>query len=143
MVPGYGTVSITGQQQIAAQGATVDLERFRNDQQSRSALGTIRANSDSEADGHCQSRSRHADPGPKPADRSWPNFSASTRHCFSAPHHAGDQPDQRQSALQQIVAQKQQQDALKAGFQDAANYTNTYQTHVAPAYSGGAQALTY
>ena len=46
-------------------------------------------------------------------------------------------------ALQQIVAQKQQQDALKAGFQDTANYTNTYQTHVAPAYQGGAQALTY
>jgi hypothetical protein len=46
-------------------------------------------------------------------------------------------------ALQQIVAQKQQQDSLKAGFQDAAVYTNTYQTHVAPAYNGGAQALTY
>jgi hypothetical protein len=46
-------------------------------------------------------------------------------------------------ALQQIVAQKQQQDSLKAGFQDAAVYTNTYQGHVAPAYNGGAQALTY
>ena len=46
-------------------------------------------------------------------------------------------------ALQQIVAQKQQQDSLKAGFQDAAGYTNTFQVHVAPAYSGGAQALTY
>jgi hypothetical protein len=46
-------------------------------------------------------------------------------------------------ALQQIVAQKQQQDALKAGFQDTANYTSTYQTHVASAYQGGAQALTY
>jgi len=46
-------------------------------------------------------------------------------------------------ALQQIVTQKQQQDALKAGFQDTANYGSTYQTHVAPAYNGGAQALTY
>src|ERR1019366_1168255 len=46
-------------------------------------------------------------------------------------------------ALQQIVAQKQQQDALKAGFQDTANYGSTYQTRVAPAYNGGAQALTY
>jgi type III secretory pathway lipoprotein EscJ len=46
-------------------------------------------------------------------------------------------------ALQQIVAQKQQQDTLKAGFQDSASFTNTYQAHVAPAYNGGAQALSY
>jgi hypothetical protein len=46
-------------------------------------------------------------------------------------------------ALQQIVAQKQQQDTLKAGFQDTANFNSTYQTHVAPAYQGGSQALSY
>jgi AraC-like DNA-binding protein len=46
-------------------------------------------------------------------------------------------------ALQQIVAQKQQQDALKAGFQDASDFSSSYQTHVAPAYNGAAQALTY
>ena len=46
-------------------------------------------------------------------------------------------------ALQQMVAQKQQQDALKAGFMDAGNFNSTYQTQVAPAYSGAAQALTY
>ena len=46
-------------------------------------------------------------------------------------------------ALQQIVAQKQQQDALKAGFQDASDFSSTYETHVAPAYNGAAQALTY
>ncbi len=46
-------------------------------------------------------------------------------------------------ALQQMVAQKQQQDALKAGFMDAGNFNNIYQTQVAPAYSGAAQALAY
>ena len=46
-------------------------------------------------------------------------------------------------ALQQMVAQKQQQDALKAGFMDAGNFNSTYQTQVAPAYNGAAQALTY
>jgi hypothetical protein len=46
-------------------------------------------------------------------------------------------------ALQQMVAQKQQQDAMKAGFQDAADFNSTYQAQVAPAYNGAAQALTY
>ena len=42
-----------------------------------------------------------------------------------------------------MIALKQQQDAMKAGFQDAADYSNNYQTHIAPAHSGEAQALTY
>jgi len=46
-------------------------------------------------------------------------------------------------ALQQIVAQKQQQDAMKSAFQDAGSYVDGYQTHVAPAYNGTAQALAY
>ena len=46
-------------------------------------------------------------------------------------------------ALQQMVAQKQQQDALKTGFQDASSFSTTYEANVAPAYSGAAQALTY
>jgi len=46
-------------------------------------------------------------------------------------------------ALQQMIAQKQQQDALKAGFLDAGNFNSTYQAQVAPAYNGAAQALTY
>jgi hypothetical protein len=46
-------------------------------------------------------------------------------------------------ALQQMIAQKQQQDALKAGFMDAGAVSSNYQAQVAPAYSGAAQALTY
>jgi type III secretory pathway lipoprotein EscJ len=46
-------------------------------------------------------------------------------------------------ALQQMIAQKQQQDALKAGFIDAGNFNSSYQAQVTPAYNGAAQALIY
>jgi plasmid stabilization system protein ParE len=39
-------------------------------------------------------------------------------------------------ALQQIVAQKQQQDALKAAFADAATYQQQYNSTVQPLTSG-------
>jgi hypothetical protein len=39
-------------------------------------------------------------------------------------------------ALQQIVAQKQQQDALKTAFVDAANYQQQYNATVQPLTSG-------
>ena len=50
---------------------------------------------------------------------------------------------QQAIALQQIVAQKQQQDAMKAGSQDAADYNSNYQTNIAPINIGAAQALSY
>jgi leucyl aminopeptidase (aminopeptidase T) len=50
---------------------------------------------------------------------------------------------QQAITLQQIVAQKQQQDAMKASSQDAADYQNNYQTNIAPINQGAAQALTY
>jgi hypothetical protein len=50
---------------------------------------------------------------------------------------------QQAIALMQLISQKQQQDAIKAKFQDAADYGSNFQGNVAPAYSGGAQALTY
>jgi hypothetical protein len=50
---------------------------------------------------------------------------------------------QQAIALQQIVAQKQQQDAMKAGSQDAVDYISNYQTNIAPINIGAAQALSY
>ncbi len=44
-------------------------------------------------------------------------------------------------ALQQIVAQKQQQDALNAAFQDAATYQQQYNATVAPLLSGFGETL--
>jgi hypothetical protein len=142
MVPGYGTVSITGQQQIAAQGATVDLgdSVLTNN---LAVLGTIRANQTSR-----QTDIANLEAATQNQDASQQTVMAELQRINQALLlQLRTMQDANQInanvALQQIVMQKQQQDALKAGFQDAANYTNTYQTHVAPAYQGGAQALTY
>jgi hypothetical protein len=142
MVPGYGAVSLTGQQQIAAQGATVDLgdSVMTNN---LAVLGTIRANQTSR-----QTDIANLEAATQNQDASQQTVMAELQRINQALLlQLRTMQDANQInanlALQQIVVEKQQQDALKAGFQDAANYTNTYQTHVAPAYQGGAQALTY
>jgi hypothetical protein len=142
MVPGYGTASIAAQQQIAAQGATVEISDSVMTSNLQT-LGTIRANQ----------AARQTDIANLEAETQSQNVSQQTimaelqRINQALLLQLRTQQDANQInanlALQQIVAQKQQQDALKAGFQDAAAYGNTYQTQVAPAYSGTAQALTY
>jgi hypothetical protein len=142
MVPGYGTVSITGQQQIAAQGATVDLGDtvMTNN---LAALGTIRANQTSRQTdiANLEAATQSQDPSQQTIMAELQRINQALLLQLRTMQDANQ--INANLALQQIVAQKQQQDALKAGFQDTANYTNTYQTHVAPAYQGGAQALTY
>jgi hypothetical protein len=142
MVPGYSTASIAAQQQIAAQGATVDISDsvLTNNLQT---LGTIRANQVAR-----QTDIANLEAATQSQDASQQTIMATLQRINQALLlQLRSQQDANQInanlALQQIVAQKQQQDTLKAGFQDAADYSNTYQTQVAPAYSGTAQALTY
>src|SRR6202795_1369910 len=142
MIPGYGTTSMAGQLQIAAQGATVDISDsvMTNNLQS---LGTIRANQTAR-----QTDIASLEAATQTQDPSQQTIMAELQRINQAlllQLRTLQDANQINSnlALQQIVAQKQQQDALKAGFQDTANYASTYQTHVAPAYNGGAQALTY
>ena len=80
-----------------------------------------------------------------PAEQTtWPLCSASIKPCFSNSGSSRRLTScSRRIALQQIVAQKQQQDAMKAGSQDAADYNNNYQTNIAPINNGAAQALNY
>jgi hypothetical protein len=141
-ISGYGNLSMSAQQQIAAQGATADL----NDSVTASniqTLGTIRANSEQrQADINALiSASQSADPTQHTEMATLQRINKALILLIQEQQESNQ--ISQASTLQQIVAQKQQQDALKAGFQDTANYTNTYQTHVAPAYNGGAQALTY
>lgn len=142
MVPGYGTVSIPGQQQIAAQGATVDLGDtvLTNN---LAALGTIRANQTTRQTdiANLEAATQSQDPSQQTIMAELQRINQALLLQLRTMQDANQ--INANLALQQIVAQKQQQDALKAGFQDTASYTNTYQTHVAPAYQGGAQALTY
>src|SRR6202163_605766 len=142
MIPGYGTASMAGQLQIAAQGATVDISDsvMTNNLQ---ALGTIRANQTAR-----QTDIASLEAATQTQDVSQQTIMAELQRINQALLlQLRTMQDANQInanlALQQIVAQKQQQDALKAGFQDTANYASTYQAHVAPAYNGGAQALTY
>src|SRR5205807_9550043 len=44
-------------------------------------------------------------------------------------------------SLQQIVAQKQQQDAMKSAFRDSAGYENYYNANITPTSSGSANLL--
>ena len=142
VIPGYSSFSTTGQQQIAAQGATVDI----NDSvltNNLETLGTIRANQTAR-----QTDIANLEAATQTQDPSQQTIMAELQRINQALLlQLRTMQDANQInanlALQQIVAQKQQEDALKAGFQDTANYASTYQTHVASAYNGGAQALTY
>ncbi len=142
MVPGYGAVSVTGQQQIAAQGATVDLgdSVMTNN---LAVLGTIRANQTSRQTdiANLEIATQSQDPSQQTMMAELQRMNQILLLQLRTMQDANQ--INANLALQQIVAQKAQQDTLKAGFQDTANYTNTYQARVAPAYNGGAQALTY
>jgi len=141
-ISGYGNLSLSAQQQIAAQGATADL----NDSVTSSnmqTLGTIRANSEQRQTdiNNLISASQSTDPAQHTEMATLQRINQALILLIQEQQEANQ--ISQAYALQQIVAQKQQQDTLKTGFQDTANFTNTYQTHVAPAYQGGAQALTY
>jgi phage regulator Rha-like protein len=45
-------------------------------------------------------------------------------------------------ALQQIIAQKQQQDAMKSAFRDSAGYQSYYNANITTTNSGAANLLT-
>lgn len=141
-ISGYANLSTSAQQQIAAQGATADL----NDSITTSnmqTLGTIRANSQQrQADiNNLVSASQSTDPAQHTEMATLQRINQALILLIQEQQEANQ--ISQAATLQQIVAQKQQQDTLKAGFQDTANFTSTYQTHVAPAYNGGAQALSY
>jgi DNA polymerase III alpha subunit (gram-positive type) len=142
MIPGYSSSSVAGQQQIAAQGATIDIGDSVMTTNLQ-ALGTIRANQAAR-----QTDIANLEAATQSQDASQQTIMAELQRINQVLLlQLRTQQDANQInanlALQQIVAQKQQQDTLKTSFQDAATYSNTYQTQVAPAYGGTAQGLTY
>ena len=141
VVPGYGTASVAGQQQIAAQGATADL----NDSVSSSnlqTLGTIRANSQQRqaAINTLQSQTQSADPAQHTELATLQRINQALILQLQQQQEANQIA--QASALQQIVAQKQQQDALKATFQQANQFHPGYTT-TAPSFSGASTAMRY
>jgi|SRR5215831_5432783 len=142
VIPGYSGSSLVAKQQIAAQGATVDISDslMTNNLQ---ALGAIRANQTTrQADiANLEAATQTQDPPQQTIMAELQRINQALLLQLRTLQDANQ--INADLALQQIVRQKQQQDALKAGFQDAANYVGTYQNRVTPAYAGTAQALTY
>ena len=129
-LPGYNNLTIAGQQQIAAQGATIEIGDSIASTNLQ-AIGTIRANQ----------QARQADIAKLESQTQTSDASQQTematlqRINLTLLLQLRSQQDANQInanlALQQIVAQKQQQDAMKAAFSDAANYASYYQTNAA------------
>lgn len=138
---GYGNLSTSGQQQIAAQGATVDL----NDSVTASSiqtLGTIRTNSQQrQSDINALAAATNS---PDPTQQTELATLQRINRALILQLMAQQDANQisQAYALQQIVAQKQQQDALKMTFQQANQFQSGYNA-VAPSYTGAAAAMRY
>ena len=141
VIPGYSTASVAGQLQIAAQGATVDINDsvMTNNLQ---ALGTIRANQSSR-----QTDIANLEAATQTQDASQQTIMATLQRINQALLlQLRTQQDANQInanlALQQIVAQKQQQDAMKSAFRDSAGYENYYNANITTTSSGSGNLLT-
>jgi hypothetical protein len=141
VIPGYSTASVAGQLQIAAQGATVDINDsvMTNNLQ---ALGTIRANQTSR-----QTDIANLEAATQNQDASQQTIMATLQRINQALLlQLRTQQDANQInanlSLQQIVAQKQQQDALKSAFRDSAGYENYYNANITTTSSGSGNLLT-
>jgi hypothetical protein len=138
---GYGTLSAPAQRQIAAQGATADL----NDSVTASnlqTLGTIRTNSQQRQTDI--TNLANATQSTNPTQHTELATLQRINQALVLQLMAEQEANQisQAYALQQIVAQKQQQDALKQTFQQANQFQRGY-TAVAPSYAGAATAMRY
>ena len=141
VIPSYNTASVAGQLQIAAQGATVDItdSLMTNNLQ---ALGTIRANQAAR-----QTDIANLEAATQSQDLSQQTIMAELQRINQALLlQLRTQQDENQInanlALQEMVAQKQQQDAMKSAFRDSAGYENYYNANIATTSGGAANLLT-
>jgi hypothetical protein len=141
VVPGYITASVAGQLQIAAQGATVDIgdSVMTNNLQ---MLGTMRANQAAR-----QTDITALETATQSQDASQQTIMATLQRINQALLlQLRTQQDANQMnanlALQQIVAQKQQQDAMKSTFRDSSGYESYYNANIATTSNGAANLLT-
>jgi hypothetical protein len=139
VIPGYSTASVAGKLQIAAQGATVDIgdSVMTNNLQ---MLGTMRANQESR-----QTDLANLEAATQSQDVSQQTIMATLQRINQALLlQLRTQQDANQInanlALQQIIAQKQQQDAMKSAFRDSAGYETYYKANITTT-SGGAENL--
>jgi len=141
MIPGYGTASMAGQLQIAAQGATVDLgdSVMSNNLQ---ALGTIRANQATrQADiANLEAATQTQDPSQQTIMAELQRINQALLLQLRTLQDANQ--INANLALQQIIAQKQQQDAMKSTFRDSSGYESYYNANITTTSSGSSNLLT-
>jgi hypothetical protein len=141
MVPGYSTSSVAGQQQIAAQGATVDIGDSVMST-NLAALGTIRANQVARQTDitNLESASQSQDPSQQTIMATLQRINQALLLQLRTQQDANQ--INANLALQQMVAQKQQQDAMKSAFRDSAGYESYYNTNITTTSGGAANLLT-
>ena len=141
MIPGFSTSSFAGQQQIAAQGATIDIGDSVMSTNLQ-ALGTIRANQAAR-----QTDISNLENATQSEDASQQTIMATLQRINVALLlELRNQQDANQInanlALQQMVAQKQQQDTMKSAFRDSSGYESYYNANITTTNSGATNLLT-
>jgi hypothetical protein len=127
---------------IAAQGATSDLNDSVN-ASTLQTLGTIRSNAQQRATdiSNLEAASHSADPTQQTELATLQRINQALLLMLRTQQETNS--INTTQSLQQMMAAKQQQDALKTSFQNATSYQNNFQTSVAPAYSGASSAMRY
>jgi phage-related protein len=124
------------------QGATSDLNDSVN-QTTLQTLGTIRSNAQQRATdiSNLEAASHSADPTQQTELATLQRINQALLLMLRTQQETNS--INTTQSLQQMMAGKQQQDALKASFQNATSYQSNFQTSVAPAYSGASSAMRY
>jgi hypothetical protein len=141
-ISGYSSLNAQGQQAIAAQGATIDLSDAIN-ATSLQTIGTVRANAPQrEADiSTLETASHSTDPAQQTELATLQRINQAMLLQLRTQQEAS-QMSQAQT-LQQMVQQKQQQDALKMSMQAADGYETNYNSHVSTDTTGITKVLSY
>lgn len=133
--PLYRNLNVQSQQLVAAQGATSDLNMGIM-QANLQTLGTMRTNSQQRAADiqKLESQTYSSDPSQQTYMATFQRINQAVLMQLRSQQEANEIA--QAAALQQIITQKQQQDALNAAFQDAATYQQQYSSTVGQLTSG-------
>jgi hypothetical protein len=140
-IPTSSIGTFAGQQQLAAQGATVDLGDSIAATELQS-IGTIKANQSArEADITALENATNTTDSSQESE-----MAVLQRINRALLLQLRTMQDTNQinanAALQQMLFQKQQQDGMKAVFRDSSGYESYYNANIAPTSSGAANLLT-
>jgi hypothetical protein len=138
-ISGYSSLDQQGQQQLAAQGATADLSDAATATMLQT-LGTVRASAPQREEdiARLEAASHSLDPAQQTELATLQRINQALLLELRTQQEANEM-NQAQS-LQQLVGQKQQQDALKMTFQAADGYEANYKTNITSTSSSVANA---